>query len=151
MERRCRKTSLAAWQGHLWPGGGSSGSPSVCPSFLLPESFYVLLCHLILLVAEGALFYRWGLGTQRGKVIFRVTHKLACGGGCSAARTWALPLSRPVTEVSSPCGPRRWNQLADLPAPLASKLTLLDESGGLALPALSFSRVSTPTPPVLVP
>lgn len=61
--------SPVAWRRQFWL------SLSVYLSFFQRAfTFSFAICHLILWVTEGALFGRWGLGTQRGKMISRVTH-----------------------------------------------------------------------------
>lgn len=55
--------------------------------------------------SRGALFHRWGLDSQRGKWIFRVTQWACLLEGGQQQEPGLYPQSRPV-EFFTPCGPK---------------------------------------------
>lgn len=53
---------------------------------------------------------------------------LACGGGVLQQEPGLSAQHRPITEVSTACSPKGWNQLADPTVALASEVALLEMS-----------------------
>lgn len=117
-EGRCGRTSVATLPRASGLGRGGFRSPTYSfqlpSSFLLPQCFHFVLCpcHLILLVAEGHLFYRWGLDDQGGKVT---------SGRPSEEGRWQQEPGLPPAQASSRGAAQRWwDPLADLTVALAS-------------------------------